>query len=348
MERRDARRRALTPYDPTMTDSSLACSARALLLPALLSLTACGPGADAKLGDAPKSALPTISPAAGFPATVRSYTGTTVSLEKAPQRLIAGNASLLEIAIELIEPERMAALPSTAFLYSNLAQDPGPWKAVPVLPNFEAEALIAAGPDLILIQSYQQGSTVDRALEQGLPVVVMPVVSTWEEQLQAIGTLARIFGEDRRGSDFIAGLRTRAKALQAPAPRTGKRVLPYGNYGSGGMTAGIGSTRHVMIDLANMSNAASEAGLSGHPNVDFEQILAIDPDFFLISLSSATTGSSAESILTGEPLIANLRAIREKRFLRLPEALYSAASHEMLRAAESIAEQADALEKSEE
>ncbi len=336
---------------PTMNDLPLALGPLALLCAALLPLASCGPDPDSSLAKAQaasvgsvKSALPTVTPESGFPAKVKSYTGTTVLLEAAPQRVLTGNASLLEIAIELIDPSRMAALPSTAFAYSHLSVDPGPWESVPQLAKFEAEPVIAANPDLILVQSYQQGSTIDRIIEHGLPVIVMPVVSTWKDQLASIRCVARILGESPRGDAFIAGLQTRAKALQAPAARTGLRVLPYGNYGSGGSTAGVGSTWHVMIELAGMRNAASEAGLDGHPNIDFEQILAIDPDFFLISMSSATTGSSAQAILTEEPLLAGLRAVREKRFLRLPEALYSTASHQMLKAAESIAEQADALE----
>jgi ABC-type Fe3+-hydroxamate transport system substrate-binding protein len=287
------------------------------------------------------STLPTITPEHGFPAKVRNFTGTTVLLPEVPVRILPGNAGLLDAAIELTEPAHLAALPSTAFIYSALRDEPGPWKSVYVLPNFEAEPILAAQPDLLLVQPYQLGATVDRVLEHGISVVVMPVASTWQEQLSGIRSMARLFGAEERGSELIKQLELRASALRAPAPRNDQRVLPYGNYGSGGSTAGAGTTWQIMIELAGMRNAATEAGLEGHPGIDFEQLLAIDPDFFLISLPEGDTGSSAEVILTSEPLLQGLRAVRERRFLRLPEFLYSTASHRMLRAAEDIAAQAD-------
>jgi iron complex transport system substrate-binding protein len=287
--------------------------------------------------------LPEITPATGFPAKVKNFDGHTVLLESPPSRLIAGNASLLDALIPLVEPGRMAALPSTAFSYSSLAVDPGVWKEVPVLRRFDAEEILGPSPDLVLIQAYQAGSAIDRIIERDVPVVVFPVASSWKSILGQIRCLSRLMDVAARGEEVIGGLEERRQGLQTRARRSGMRVLPYGNYGSGGTTAGSGTTWQVMIELAGMRNAAAEAGLDAHPEIDFEQLLSIDPDFFLIARSEGQSGSGSLEILMAEPLLADLQAIRERRFLVLPEYLYSAASQQLLTAAESMASQADAL-----
>lgn len=323
----------------------------ALALALGLGLSSCGGDASEAAGpndpaavstETPLEALPEITPPSGFPAKVKSFTGDTVILPEAPVRIIAGNASLLDALVALLDPTRMPVLPSTAFQYSILKDDPGAWADVPLQESFEAEAILAPDPDLVLVHGYQAGSTIDRVLERGVPVVVMPVVGSWKECLAGLTTLARLVDEEARGTELVTALEARRRELQAQSPRTGLRVLPYGNYGAGGSTAGSGTTWQVMIELAGMRNASTEAGLVGHPSIDFEQILAIQPDFFLVGLPDGQGASSAETILREEPSLQSLDAVREGRFLRLPESLYSTASHHMLTAAERIAEQADA------
>jgi iron complex transport system substrate-binding protein len=316
----------------------------------LLLLAACGGGEEApsSAGEptapaALREAQPEITPERGFPAKVRSFTGDVVLVEAPPQRLIAGNASVLDGLSELVGPERVAALPETALRYSLLAAAPGPWSELPRLPSFEAEAILAPRPDLVLVHGYQLGSTVDRVLERGVPLVVLPAVSSWDDTLAGLRTLARLVGEQERGEALVQDLEERRRRLQEPAPRSGRTVLPYGNYGAGGSTAGAGTTWQVMIELAGLRNAATEAGLVGHPGIDFEQVLAIQPDFFLVAAGEGDEPGSAEAVLRGEAALAGLEAVREGRFLRLPEALYSTSSHHVLTAAEQLAAAADAL-----
>jgi len=311
-------------------------------------VTACSPEEGSRASAAgPEAApaavrMPEITPDEGFPAKIKNFDGSTVLLEAPPARVLAGNASLLDSLILLIDPERMAALPSTAFDYSSLVEEPGAWAEVPLLKRFDAEEILAPEPDLVLVHAYQAGSAIDRVTEHDVPVVVLPIATSWKEILEQLEFLARLVGEEERGAQAVAGLEARRRELQRDSPRSGLRVLPYGNYGSGGSTAGAGTTWQVMIELSGMRNAAAEAGLDGHPEIDFEQLLSIAPDFFLIAEPEGELASSARGILAGESLLSDLEAVRGERYLVLPEYLYSAASHELLTAAERIAAQADA------
>ncbi|MFT7486025.1 MAG: iron complex transport system substrate-binding protein [Candidatus Paceibacteria bacterium] len=321
---------------------------RAALL-SLAVLAGCGSSSeDSAQAGAPKISpvhavfsLPEVSPDQGFPAKIKSFNGSTVVLPRAPTRILVGNASLLDTMVGLVPHTSMVALPSTAFLYSSLKDNPGEWASVPLLAKFEAEPILAAQPDLIVVHSYQVGSTLDRVIEQEIPVVAFPVVGTWKDILKEIELMARIVGQEEAGSAVVESLQRRQRALQDSSDRSSLRILPYANYGTKGSTAGAGTTAQLMIELSGMRNAATEAGLEGHPNIDYEQLLAIDPDFFLIPVRADQETTSVETILCETPLLASLRAVREKRFLRLPESLYSTASQRVLLAAEAIAEQAE-------
>ncbi len=84
-----------------------------------------------------------------------------------------------------------------------------------------------------------------------------------------------------------------------------------------------------------------EAGFKGHAEIDFEQLLSIDPDFFMISAEEDQGVTGVEAIPCETALLADLLAVREKRRLRLPDSLYLTASLRILLAAEGIAEQAE-------
>ena len=114
-------------------------------------------------------------------------------------------------------------------------------------------------------------------------------------------------------------------------------MLSYTNYGSGGTTAGSGTSWDLMFELAGCRNAATEAGLAGHSPVDFEGLLALDPDVFLVGITPEGQASPSMEMLTSDSSLAGLEAVRQGRIVRLPAYLYSSSTHHLLDAAEELA-----------
>ena len=122
--------------------------------------------------------------------------------------------------------------------------------------------------------------------------------------------------------------------LERSRPHAKLRALVYNNYGAGGTTAGKGSTWDLIIQTAGLRNAATEAGLEGHPSLDLEALLSLDPDLLL--LSSGGSGDSTLTELRSLPRLTGLRPLQSGDIIRLPPTLFATSSQHMLDAAELL------------
>jgi len=251
-----------------------------------------------------------------------------------PRRVLAANSSAFDVLIELVPRERLAAIPAPALLWSPLPGGRAAWAGLPVLERLEGELVLALRPDLVIASSWSDRAPLEVARRAGIRVLELPDARTWEDLVQAVRSVGAAVGEAARAEQVIAGLEARRAALAARAgPKL--RILPYSNFGAGGTTSGTDTTIDLMIRLAGHVNAAAEAGLARHADIDLEQVLAIDPDAFLTASGKDDVRPGAE-YLRGEQALAGLEAIREGRIVVLPAELFSTASHRVLDAAEFL------------
>jgi len=276
-----------------------------------------------------------------FPRTVRLSGGREFQIAAPPQRVLPTNASVVDFLFDLLPPERVVALPREAFTYSVVSSEfassdeADRWTKLPVLNEFAAEDTLSVKPDLVIAHAWQRGTTLTILREAGIPVLELPVVTDWQGVLETLEVLGRALGEDERCRELIADLETRRKALARRG--SGLAILPYTNWGTGGYTAGAGSTWDLMIELAGARNAAAEYGLEGNVQIEYEELLEIDPDVFLLGIDPESGMSRSSELLRTEPALASLEAVRSSRLVVMPAALYNASSHRMLPAAEMLA-----------
>jgi iron complex transport system substrate-binding protein len=276
-----------------------------------------------------------------FPLRVRSGRDVLV-LDHAPSRVLPAFASAVDFLVDLLPPERVVALPSTASEWSVLATMTGEWRARPVLTAFSAEEVLALSPDLVLVQSWLSPSTIETLRRKNVPVLDLPLPNDWEGILQTIRALGALLEVRERAESVVSGLETRRIALAA-RKKVEIRALCYSNRGGGGDTAGRDSTGDLMLELAGLSNAAREIGLEGNPPIDHETILLLAPDLFVVAAAPSSTQSPAAEYLRADAKLASLPAVREGRIAVLPVELFSTASQHLLDAAETLAAIVDHL-----
>lgn len=294
----------------------------------LVTLAACG-------GPAPGPALPVVEVHPGGARTVHLPGGGTLELERAPSTVLPGSASATDIVVDLLPAERVAALTELALDYSKLAGDlPAELAARPRFGAFQAEVVLDLGPDLVLTHTWQDPAMLEALTRRGIPCLALPVGGDWPELLESIRVVARLLDVEARGAELVASLEARREALAARAPEP-LRLLSFSTYGDALWTNGSGTTYDLMIRLAGHRNAAAEAGLEGNTPVRMEELLELDPDAFVMGEGAGSTGIE---FLRGHELLSELRAVREGRFLVLPSHLFSTSSHEVLRAAEVLAD----------
>lgn len=266
-------------------------------------------------------------------------------------RVIPTSASAVDFASALLEPERIVALPEQALEYSLLHTLPPRFASTARFDVYLAEPILALGPDLVLADAFQAPETTQRLRQAGVEVFTLPVIGSWRDARAALVQLGERFGRAERASELCAELDARVARLEqraASGPRL--RAVVYSSFGGVGSTAGADTTIDDVLRLAGLDNAAALAGRSGHTDLSFEALIALDPELIVVSAplkappsSQGDLGGASERVLLAAPALAELRAVRERRIVALPAWLFATNSFEIVRAAELLREQVELL-----
>ncbi len=259
-------------------------------------------------------------------------------------RLVPANAAVLDFCAALVGPERVAALPKATLHYSNIPEARrGPWAELPVMEGLHLEDLASANVDLVIAHDWQEASLAPVLERAGIPVLFLPTVTSTNDILKSMHLTSLVMNVQDKGVEQntllrqrIANLKVRGEALAEVS------AMVYSNYGAGGGTSGSGTSYDVMIQLAGLKNAAAEAGIDGHADLDMEGLLTIQPDHII--LSGGPDGSSAsfdalKSQLSGAPI----KAVNEERIVLLLPNQLTTTSQFLLDAAEDLQNQIIAM-----
>jgi iron complex transport system substrate-binding protein len=261
------------------------------------------------------------------------------------KRIVCANAAATEFVCRLVGPERVAAFPEQADDYVSIDLKSGGFERVTRFSRYVTESVLALAPDLVVTHEWQSADTTSILRAQGIHVIVLKSATSYEEIRSTLADLGRQLSAEERAAAITSELDARVAALRVSAPkRAGLRALVYTNDGTGGSTAGARTTPDTIIRLAGMKNAAAEAGLTGHVALDFERLLALDPDVLIVSkLSRGDGGSPTRSVVESSPALAGLRARKLGRIVEVSAALMAADSPPIIDAAELVALEVDEL-----
>jgi iron complex transport system substrate-binding protein len=261
--------------------------------------------------------------------------GRRLTLPAPPQRIVSLTLAVDEILMDLIGPARIVAL-------SELAPKPGSLLAdrVGAIEHFvgsDVESIIALQPDLCFLASYNRKETRSLLIDSGIPVFVFSSFHTFEDIRKSIHTVGRAVGAEDEAKRLVAEMDRKLEfvAQRIPAKTEWPSVLAYGQSG---WVSGAGTTQSEIFESAGLSNAATELGITGHTQVSQEQVLAMDPDYFVVVTQSVLTPGE-EAWLMENPALAPLRAIQEEHVLTVRESQLSSVSHHVADAVVVLARQ---------
>lgn len=289
-------------------------------------------------------------PAPGFPREVEIDATRRMTIEFPPQRVVPASARLIDFCAALLDPKRIAGCPEQAIEYTTLGDREAAFAARPRFREYLAEPVMEFEPDLVLADPWSSADTRERLVEAGIPVLVVPDSSNWREAREVLSLLGRVFGEESRAAQEIASVDARVAALEARGRGRPLRVVAYSNFGSQGFSAGSNTTLDDAMRLAGIENLVATAGIDGNVGFTFEQLIDFDPDAIVVSDPiradlghTGDKGGAAERLLIEEAMLKDQRAVRDRRFLRLPAGLFASGSHGIVRAAEVLADERDRL-----
>lgn len=306
-------------------------------------------------GDSPSPRAPVASQVLR---SARLGDGAVVELRCEGKRIVAASSSVVDFLGCLLPPARFAGLPEQAFDYSELranavadSAESLAWDRVPRFAAFLAEDMIALAPDLVVAEPWQDQNTIERLREADIEVIVLPEVKSYDDARTMLLGLGQLLDVGDKAAETVDDLDRRVARLREGAPaRSTLRVMCYSNFGASGWSAGSGTTIDEQIRLAGMRNATAELGRVGHVQVSFEELIAIDPDVIIVQRplresggTQGDRGGASEAILRGEPSLSGLRAVRDSRIVSLPPSLFATGSHALVRGAEVLSAEVDAI-----
>lgn len=209
--------------------------------------------------------------------------GCHVVLRQKPQHIVSLNLSTDEILIELIDPERIAAL-------SALADDDGlssiKEKAmqIPVkIKNRNLETILAQQPDLVITTNGTAKELVQTLRDMAIPVFVSNNPTQFRELFLRIHSIGLITGSEMNAENLITELQKRLeiveKRVQMIPLEKRRSIMAFSCSGVFGRSGGFFDD---MCRHAGVINGAAVTGLTKDHPISKEQIIAFNPDMFLL------------------------------------------------------------------
>ena len=215
--------------------------------------------------------------------------------EAAPRRIVSLNLCADEILLDLVSPDRIAAVSHLAAdpLVSAVAARAATLKAT----RGAAESVLGLAPDLVLAGTFTTPATLELLERIGQRVVRVALASDLEGIRSAIRQVAAAVEERAKGEVLIAGFDAALAAaagdgevaglsgsLQPSAAGPGSSRKPTALvYQVNGLSAASGSLADALIRAAGLVNHASELGLGAGGALPLEVLAARPPDLVILS-----------------------------------------------------------------
>lgn len=275
----------------------------------------------------------------GFPFPMRLVDGygRETLLERPPQRIVSGMLATDEILLDLVPPDRMAAVtylaPNAAI--SNCAEAAQQVKAT---VGSEVEPIMAQRPDLVILARFTPAEVIDLLRDSGTPTFQLSRYETLGDIRANVLTLSEIVGERAKGAQIVRKMdailaSAREKAGQA---KSRPRVL---YFAPDNFSAGSNTIWDELVQIAGGINVAAEQGLEGYGVISTEIAIALDPEVIVFAGEEPGIAiGDPRSMVLDNPAWQGVKAVKDKRVYVIPSRHLNSISHHVMDAAAELAD----------
>ncbi|MGV9726891.1 ABC transporter substrate-binding protein [Streptomyces albogriseolus] len=308
---------------PARTRGFLRATAAAVTLSSVLLTTGCG-ASDRAGGDAEAA---TAAPA-GFPVTIDNC-GMKTTYDKPPSRVVTIHQHPAELLLALGLKDRLVgtAFPDSAVL-PELKRD---YEAIPELAEREPsfEKILDAEPDFVYggygsAFAENEGRSRKAFADAGIDTYLNREYCgekrvTMKDTYDEIRTIGTVFGVPDRADELVADLEGRVgKAAAEVEGEPEVSVFVYDSGDKSAFTAGGKSLGTELIRLAGGENVFADLD-DVFGDVSWEQVVERKPEVIAIyDYAGAGSVKEKKEFLLSQPALADVPAVRDKRFVVLP------------------------------
>lgn len=269
-----------------------------------------------------------------YPYTVTDITGTEITIEKEPERIVSVSTSDTEILFALGLEDRIYGV-SDYDNYPEAALDKAKMGGV-VEPNIEA--ILSQEPDLVVTGNSISPDVVENIRELDL-TLFQTDPKNMEETLEVIIETGIITNRQKEAEAVVAEMREVIASIEetvADIPEDEKKKV-YIEYNPG-WTVGEGEFMNELIEMAGGINIAADE--SGWIQINEEKIIQDDPDviFYAAELVDHDSGKKLSELIKERSGWDKITAIQEDRMVPIDEDIMSRNGPRIVEALQQIAE----------
>ncbi|MCQ2555045.1 MAG: ABC transporter substrate-binding protein, partial [Clostridia bacterium] len=235
-----------------------------------------------------------------YPITLTDQAGRTVVIEKEPERLISGYYISTSLLIALDLDKKMVGIETGADkrnLYKYASPDLVNLPDVGSAKSFDLEKCASLNPDLVILplKLKDAAETLDKL---GIPNLLINPESG-ELLLEMIDLIAEATDKEERADELKGFISSTKNMLNEKLKETEKKTVYLSSNSSMLSTAGSRMYQNSMIELAGGTNVAGQIEDTYWAEVDYEQILVWNPEYFILA---ADAKYKAEDVFSDKAL----------------------------------------------
>lgn len=230
-----------------------------------------------------------------------------------PRRIVSLNLCTDQILLDLVPPDRIAAL-------TKLAADRDVSAVADRVHGLKligggAEEVLGLAPDLVLASPFSATPTVDLLKRLGLRVELVPFATDFATVRSTVRQVALAVGEVARGEQMIADFDHALVKAGSSAARKPEALV----YQVNGLVSGTGSLADAALKAAGLTNQAERRATAAGTRLALESIVIMPPNLMVLAQGMNTYRTVVSDNLR-HPALA--RVMAQTAGLELPMPLW--------------------------
>lgn len=290
-------------------------------LTALAALTACSSTADGGTDAASDAGGASDAGSTGaWPRTV-AVGSRQVTLDAAPQRIVAVSTETGDLALQLVGAARVVGLPEGSTDPSSGNQVELARQVPDVVagaPSPDPEQILSLEPDLVLITDRhdQEKSVAESLATSGVPCAQFTPsdFASPDAVAATITTMGGLLGAEEAAAGVVETLRAQVDEVESTVRDAPDAPRTLGLFARGGrlMMVESHSSTSTLVQLAGGTSIATEKGWDASPAADPEVLIDAAPDVILVQ-DFHGAGLTPFASLLESPALAQVPAVAQQR-----------------------------------
>ena len=194
--------------------------------------------------------------ACSYPLTVTDATGTEVTIEEEPRRIVTLAPSAAQTLWAFNASDKVVGVS----VFADYLPGASDKEVVRDFDGVKTETIVGLEPDLVLAPDVVSNETVDQLRSSGLTVYKANASANFENVYAKTERFGELSGECAAADATVAGMRERVTAIENAVEDEERPGALYTFYG---FTTGSDTFIHSVITTAGLTNVAAEAGITG-------------------------------------------------------------------------------------